>query len=223
MTTTGQAVFDRALHRSSMFTSSLVSSTEVLAWLAAEQKKLYMVAAKLNPEYFGKTDVTGTRSSATDSWDISVAPGDVAALTAIRVSAIQGTITGVSADDPVHFVSKRFPGLGAPTLRCYLRGRKLFSYGTELGTGSNYVSVLELDYAELPAAPVSLAATLRLPDEWTTLPEIRLARTIAIRLREKEMVQLLDEEYGDWFKVFQEHVLTLDHGSGRPAAATVTF
>lgn len=221
MATTGQNILDRAIHRSSMFSESLVNTTEVLAWLAAEQKKLYMKAARWNPEYFGKTGTTNTRADADSAWSIVASPGDVAGITAVRANTIVGTVTGISVDDTLNFGSKRFITLKPPSKRCYLFGRSLYGYGSDLGSGANYVSVLELDYAELPAAPVNLDASLRLPDEWTTLLEVKIARIIAGRLREHTMVEELKEEYTEWFQAFEEHVHVLDHGAGRPVAATM--
>ena len=218
MSTTGQDLFDRAIQRSSLNAAAHVSPTQVLAWIAAEQRKLFLDAARLNPSYFGKTDETDTRTSATDAWDITVFPGDVAAITAIRADTIVGTVTGLTAGDTLFFVDKRFANL-SPAPRVYLRGRKLYGYGTELGTGANYVSVLELDYAELPAAPIALTTALRLPDEWTILPELKLAKIFALQDQRREDIEILEMEYQMNYSSFQAHVLMLDHGAVRPLQA----
>jgi len=218
MSTTGQQVFDRAVQRSSMNKASLVSDAEVLSWIAAEQRKLFLDAARLNPGYFGKTGNTGTRTAATESWDLTVTPGDVAAVTAARVVTIVGAISGLTAGDDVYLIDKRFPNLGAAP-RVYLRGRKLYAYSSDLGSGANYVSILEIDYAELPASPTALSTTLRLPDEWTIMPEIKLAKVLALRDQRREDVALLEEEYQMWYATFQTHMLVLDHGAQRPLPA----
>jgi hypothetical protein len=216
MSTTSQNILDRAVQRSSMNNAALVSPTEVLAWIGAEQRKLFMMAATLNPEYFGKTGTTTTRTTYTAGWNIEAAPGDVAAITKIRINAITGSVTGLTAGQECSFVTKRFPEWGV-TPRVYLRGRTLYGYSTELGAAdANMVTSLALDYSELPAAPFDLATTLRLPDEWSTLLELPLAKALALRDGRREDIELLQAEYNSWFGAFREHILTLEHGASRP-------
>jgi hypothetical protein len=218
VSTTGQQVLERAVQRSSLNNALLLSATEALAWINAEQRFLFLQAARWNPEYFGKTGVTAVRASATASWDIAVTPGDVGAVTAIRVAAIVNTVAGIAVGTVCGYTTSRFPDLQVSP-RIYLRGRKLIPYGTELGTGTDYVSQLELDYAELPSGPTALTQALRLPDEWTALPEIQLAKAMALRDQRREDIELLDAEYQRWFAAFQEHTLVLDHAAARPLQA----
>lgn len=216
---TAQDALDNAIARSSLNNASMLSTNDVLRTISLYQRRVYLLAARLNPNYFGKSGDTSVRAAFTDSWDISATPGDVAAVMKVTVAAIIGTVTGVAVGDEVRLIDIRWPDLQISP-RASLRGRKIAGHSTELGASStNMVSKLSVSYAELPPVVSALASTLRLPDEWLQLIEIPLARLFALRDKREEELQFLTGEYGEVLTLFQEAVLSFDHGVVRPLSA----
>ena len=220
MSTTAQQVLDLAIQRSSLNNPDLFPAAQVVRYIANAEKAAYLLAAKLNPEYFGANADTATRSAFGDPWDLDVTPGGVASATRAEVKTIVGTVANDGVDivvgDKVNLVSYRWPQLDL-TPRAYIRGRKLFGYKVELGgDNSNMVTVIDLFYAEVPAGPTVLTATLTLPDEWVDLIVLPLARNFALRDQRTGELAAIDDEYKLILGVFTQAVEFYDAGAVRP-------
>lgn len=216
MSVTAQQIFDRAIARSSLNAAALIPTTETLSWISTYQRKAFLLAAQLNPEYFGKTADTSTRTAFSDSWDITAVPGDVAALMRVKVATITGTVSGVAVGDFLNLINLRWPGLNVSP-RAYVRGMKISGHLTELGANnSNMVTKLTLDYAEMPVVLTAMTNSLRLPEEWSHLIEVPLARVFAIRDKREEEAQFLADEYNENLQLFQQAVFVYDAGTPRP-------
>lgn len=218
---TAQEILDDAVGRSSLNDAAHVNTTSILRTISRYERRAFLYAAKHNPEYFGKTGDTITRSAVTSAWDVTIAPGDVAALLGATVAAIEGTVTGVNVGTLVNFISGRTWGPSGAALalspRAYYRGRKIVQYGTELGTdGTNLVTKLTLFYAELPPLLTSMTHTLRLPDEWGDLVILPVARLLALKDRRLDEAGDLKDEYVETFGLFMESVQVHDGATLRP-------
>lgn len=212
------AVINRAIQRSALNNPDLVPMAQMIGYASSYERAVYAMGAKYNPEFFGKDDVTGTRASATDSWDITTTPGDVFALTSAVVETWAGTPGSPAVGDKVQLVSFRFPDLDIPP-RAYLRNGRITGYGTELGTGANYVSVLRLYYSLMPPTVSTVSDTLTIPEEWVDLVVVPLARLLALRDARPNDVAVLDAEYNSLVATFIDHVSVYDHGATRPLIA----
>ena len=106
MSTTAQQALDLAIQRSSLNNPDLVAPAQAVRYIANAEKAAYLLAAKLNPEYFGKNADTSTRSAFVDSWDLSTTPGGIASVTRAEVKTITGTVTNDGVDivigDKIH-------------------------------------------------------------------------------------------------------------------------
>ena len=218
---TAQFVFDDAVQRSSLNDASHVSTASVLRNISRFERRAFTEAAKLNPEYFGKTGNTGVRTSWTTAWDVMTLPGDVAALLGAGVLSVTGTVSGVSVGTEVRFISGRTWGPSGALLalppRAYYRWRKIVPYSTDLGTDdANMVTALTLLYAEMPPALTTLSRTLRLPDEWIDLVVLPLARLLALKDRRPDELKELDSEYEYTLGLFREAVQVADGVTVRP-------
>src|SRR3990172_5517939 len=143
---TAQHVLDGVVARSSLNNASMLSAADVLRTISTYQRRVYLLAARLNPNYFGKSGTTTTRTTFTASWDIAAQPGDIAAVTKVAVAAIVGTVTGISVGTEIRLIDFRWPDLQISP-RAYLRGRKIFGQGTELGAAdANMVTQLTISY-----------------------------------------------------------------------------
>lgn len=217
MALTVQAVINRATQRSALNNPDLVPMAQMIGYASSYERAVYAMGAKYNPEFFGKDAATGTRASATDTWDITTTPGDVMALTGAEVAAISGT-PSLSVGDKIQLVSFRFPDLDIPP-RAYLRNGVITGYGTELGSAANYVSQLQLYYSLMPPTVSTVADTMTLADEWIDLVVVPLARLLAIRDARPQDVAVLDAEYNSLVATFIDHVSVYDHGATRPLIA----
>src|SRR6266550_778249 len=90
MATSAQTIWDRASAMSILNSESLVSSIQVMDYISLFEGKAFLRAARMNPEYFGTVGGTLVRSHFSDPWDLSVAPGLVAAVTRAEVAAMAG-------------------------------------------------------------------------------------------------------------------------------------
>lgn len=221
---TGQEVVDDAVARAGLNTVSGIADAILRRAITRYQHQAYLRAARVNPEFFGKTGATATRAAFTDSWNLATTPGDVAAVIKATVAAKVGTLTptnhAVGAE--VHLISGRtaWPLL-KPAPRAYLRGRRITGYSTELGAdSSNMITQLTLLYAELPTALAALGNSLALPDEWSDLVVIPLARFLALRDRRMDEVTTLDREYGEVLQNFELAINTYDVGLLKPIDST---
>lgn len=216
MALTAQQVLDRAIQRSALNNEDLIPPAQALEYIAVYEKQVYLEAAKLNPEYFGKNGDTGTRVAFGDSWDLAVTPGDIGSVTKCEVKTIAGAVAGVAVGDEINLVSYRWPQLHVSP-RAYIRGKKLTGYLVELGgADANMVTVVDVFYAELPIGPTALTSTLRLPDEWADLVVLPLARSFALRDRRADEVAIIKDEYDTVLAAFRQAVAVYDGGAVRP-------
>ena len=216
---TVQNIIDRAVDRSGLNYPEMAGTAPMINIVSQEQRKLYLLAAQIDPEYFGKSGDTAARTVFTGAWDLSATPGDVGAVTKAEVKTITGAVTGVAVGDKVNLVNLRFPGLEVLP-RAYVRGRKIVPHSTELGAAdANMVTVLTVYYSELPASVSAVGTAIVLPDEWTNMLVLPLTRMLAIRDRRMDEVQLIDAEYASYMGAFQEAVRAYAHGSKRPISA----
>lgn len=216
MSTTAQKVFDRAVQRGDLNNPDLLPSAQIMDYITQFERAVYLRAAKVNPEFFGTSGVTATRAATTTPWDVSVTPSNVAAITSAEAAAVTGAVTGVSVGTVINLISRRWPTL-AVSPRAYILGRKLFQYGSELGTdGSNLVTSLTIYYSPLPTSIVSLSQSLSLSDEFTDLVVLPLARVLSLRDRRMDEVQFIDAEYAYQLQLFDEAIGIFAHGASRP-------
>lgn len=219
MATTAQQIIDRAIQRSALNNPDLVPTAQLLQYISLYERAAYLRAGRVNPDYFGKDASTATRSAFTDSWDLAATPGDVAVTTRAEVLTIVGVVTGVVAGDKVRLIGLRWPEIDVAP-RAYIRGRKITGFGTELGASTpNMVTVLKVFYSPIPAAVTALTQSLTLPDEWTDLVALPLAKTLALRDRRLDEVAGIDAEYQMVAGLFDEGVLAFDSGVRRPLAS----
>jgi hypothetical protein len=183
-----------------------------------------MIAARANPDFFGREGNTSTRGSSTASWSLTAAPGNVAAVSRVEVYAITGTVSGISTGDEVSIISIRNPEHGiAP--RVYLRNKTIYEYDSELQTdSSNYVTRLKIFYSYLPATKTSGSDQLDLPDEFANVLIVPLARLMALRDQRVDELPGLDEEWKLAIITFLNHMGVFDEVTIReflaiPAAA----
>lgn len=223
MATTAQTVIDRAVQRSALNNPDLVPSAQLLQYISIYERAVYLRAGRMNPDYFGTDASTATRSLFTDSWDLAATPGNVAIVTRAEVATIVGTVSGVSVGDKINLISRRWPEVDL-TPRAYIRGRKITGFGTELGANSsNMISALKIFFSPLPTAVTTLTQSLTVPDEWTGLVELPLAKTLALRDRRLDEIPAVDEEYKFLLQLFDEGVFAFDHSVRRPLASVPTI
>ena len=214
---TAQDAINRAIQRSALNNPDLVPMAQMLGYTSSYERAVYAMGAKYNPEYFGTSgDTTPAKTVVTDTFGV---PTDMFALTKAIVKTITGTVTNVSEGDEVNLVSFRFPELEVAP-RAYVRGGAIQGIGDELGAAdANMVSVLTLYYSEMPISVTTLTQTLTLPDEWSDLIVVPLARLLALRDNRAADVQILDAEYNSLVATFIDHVSVYDHGATRPLIA----
>ena len=220
MSITVQNVIDRATERSSLNDDNLIPDQESRAYISNFERRVYMIAARENPDFFGREGNTATRGSSTASWNLRSSPGNVAAVSRLEVNAITGDVSGVSMGDEVNIISIRDPHQELDP-RVYLRDGKLFEYNDSLqDDSSNYVNQLKVWYSFLPPVRTSNSDTLDLPDEWEDLVVIPLARHFAIRDQRRNEAEALDAEYQAILNLFTRQVSVFDEGTTRSMRGT---
>lgn len=195
MSSTVQNMIDRAVDRSNLNDVSLISTADLYAYVTQFEQDAYVMAAGINPDYFGKEGYTTLRASSTDSWDLASSPGNIAGVTVLEIASITGTVSGLAVGDEVFGINLNRPQL-APAPRVYIRGKVAYEYNSELqADSSNYVTKLKVYYSY--KSPVRTAGTtlLDLPDEFTSLIVVPLARLMSIRDQRTDEISALDEEY----------------------------
>lgn len=219
MATTAQDIVDQAVQRSALNNPDLVPNAQALKYISSFQRKIYVDASRVNPDFFGKDDDTASRVDGDTAWDLAVSPGDVGAVSLAVIKTITGTISGIAVGDPVNLISRRFPQIElAP--RAFIRGRKLMDYNDELGTGAvNFVDTLTVFYSEMAPEVTLMSQALLLPDEWSDLVILPLARVFAIRDRRADEAQVINQEFNFVYESFIAHAGTYDHGANRPLVA----
>lgn len=218
MATTAQQIIDRAVQRSSLNNPDLVPQAQLLQYISQFERAIYQRGARMNPDFFGVEGTTATRAAQTDPWDLSATPGNVGLLTRAEVAAITGSVAGVSVGQKVELVLQRMQEVAVPP-RAYVRGRKVYQVGTELGSsGANLVTSLKIYYSPVPAAVTTLTQSVSLQDEWTDLIVLPIARTLAVRDRRLDEVQTINIEYEFMLQLFDDAVVSFDMGIRRPLA-----
>jgi hypothetical protein len=219
---TANDIIIQAVQRSGVANPDLVPTAQALKYLTNWQNSLYLRAARLNPDYFGASgtvNVGGTPPDpSTAGYDLDSLSPKAAAVVRAEVATISGTMSGVSVGDAVNLINFRNPNMQV-TPRAYIRGRKLFAYKTELGSGANYVSALKVYYSQLPAAVTALNSTLSLPDEFTGILMVKLARLFAIRDRRLDELEAYTLELNEEMALFDEAMLAYEAGVTRTLAA----
>ncbi len=128
----------------------------------------------------------------------------------MKVDTITGTVTGISVGDKVNMVSIREPEAElAP--RAYLRDFTIREHEEELSTdSSNFVSRLKIFYSFLPSTRTDPTDEMDLPDQWSPLVVLPLARILAIRDQRPDEVGPLDQEYVLHRGIFLQHLGVAD-------------
>lgn len=223
MATTAQTIIDRAIQRGALNNPDLVPTAQLLQYISVYERAVFLRAGRMNPDYFGTDASTATRALFTDAWDLTATPGNVAVLTRAEVATITGTVTGVTVGDKVNLISRRWPEIDVSP-RAFVRGKKVTGFGVELGAGNaNMVTVLKVFFSPVSAAITTTAQSLTIPDEWTALVELPLARTLALRDRRVDEVPIIDDEYKFLSGLFDEAVFAFDHSVRRPLASVPTI
>lgn len=219
MATTAQEVIDAAVQRSALNNPDLVPNAQALKYITNFERKVFIDASRINPDFFGKTGDTAARADNVAGWDVATTPGSVAAISKAEVKAITGSVTGVAVGDEVNLVSVRFPQIEVAP-RAYIRDKTIYQIGDELGdSGTNFVTTLTLYYSHLPAGVTTLSQALTLPDEWADLVILPLARVFAIRDRRADEAVVINQEFNFVYESFISHAGVFDHGANRPLVA----
>lgn len=211
---TAQQVFDQAVERSNLNDQDLIPTTQILDYITSYERRVYLTAARENPNFFGKEGNTAARASQA-TWSLNSSPGDIAAVTMLEVAAITGTVAGVAVGDVVNLIDIRHPDVEL-TPRVYMRNKTLTDYKLELETdSSNFVTTLKVYYSFLPPDRTALADQLDLPEEHNQLVVLPLASTLALRDQRPEEAQVLMGEFQlDW-ATFLNQVSVVDEGTVR--------
>lgn len=221
MSTTVQNIIDYALERSSLSDVQLINVPAALALIANEERKAYITAARLDPEFFGTSGVSASRADHDAAWNIAVTPGGVAAVSRVFAAAITGTVSGVAVGTKINLVDSRWPNLDVSP-RAYVRGQKVIGHipsagADELGvSNSHFVTQLTIWYSPLPTALTATTDSLTLPDEWRDLIVLPLAKMFCVRDHRPEEGAAFAAEYKDLTQTFAEAVLSYGHGVRRP-------
>ncbi len=212
---TVQDLFDVAVERSNLNDAALIPTAEILRLTSSYEKRVFLTGARLNPDFFGKEGITAARGTSTDTWSLMTAPGNVAALSLIEISAITGTVTGLSVGDEVEVMSIRQPEVAiAP--RVYVRNKIVHEYNSELqDDSSNYVSTLKVFYSFLPDTRSAMTDAVDLPEEFESLITLPLARTLAIRDQRPDEAAPLDDEFKFDWAIFTQQVIVFDEATVR--------
>lgn len=212
MATTVQNIIDRAGQRSNLNDTSLIGTTQLIAYVSTLEQLVYLTAARGNPDYFGKEANTSARAYGA-TWDLSTT--GIAALSRVEVAAITGAVSGLSVGTEVNLVSIRQPGV-ALSPRVYVRSRVLREYNSELSTdASNFVTTLKLFYSHLPARRTATTDTLDLPDEWDGLLVLPLAKIMSLRDQRPEEIPSLESEWLVYWQTFLSALSVYDEGTIR--------
>lgn len=208
MSVTAATVRDMAIDRSNLNSVDLIDETLFLKKMSSLERRIFLLAARINPDFFEQTGTTNTRSSYTDSWDLKLSPANVASVTKIKVAAIAGNPES-EVDDEVHIVGKGDELLEVDP-SAYIAGKKVIGISGLGDDDSNMVTQLTIEYSELPPMVSSTDQSLRIPDEWVDLVVTPLASFLAFKDQRLEEVQLLNVEYEQNLILFVEHIQTFD-------------
>ena len=217
MSTTAQQTFDLAVARSSLNNPDSFPPAQAVRYIANAEKAAYLLAAKLNPEHFGKQADSAVRADHDASWTLSATPGGIGSIMSFDVAAMTGApVGGIAIGDRLNWISKRWPNF-ALSPRVYTLRQILYGYEDELGIAdTDFVTKVTVYYSELPAGPTAMGTTLSLEDEWIDLIVLPLARNFALRDQRAGEIASIDDELKMVKAMFAEHVGVFDGGTIRP-------
>lgn len=211
---TCQEIFDQAVQKSNLNDADLIPTTQILDYITSYERRVFMTAAKENPNFFGKEGNTAARASLA-TWSLTSSPGNLAAVTRLEVAAITGTITGIAVGDVVNLIDIRNPHIELSP-RVYMRNRILTDYNKELETdSSNFVTTLKVFYSFLPSDRTALANNLDLPEEHNQLVVLPLAAAMALRDQRTEEAGIISQELSFDWGTFLNQVSVIDEGTIR--------
>lgn len=214
MAFTAQNVIDLAGERSNLNDTSLISEAQLLDYIESYQRRIYLLGARENPDYFGREGNTASRSAGA-SWDLTSTPGNVAAVSRLEIQSITGSPSGLSTGDEVNVVSIRNPD-DALAPRVYLRDRKVFEYSDELNDdSSNFVDTLKVFYSYLPGNITATSTSLDIPEEWVALVYLPLAATMALRDQRENEAAVINQEFQLELSNFVNQVTVFDEVTTR--------
>lgn len=216
MALTVQNIIDRAALRSNLNDATLVSSSGLITHIDLFQKRIFLTAARVNPDYFGVEGSTSVRASGA-TWSLAASPSasGIAAVSLATVITVVGAVPLAPVGTTVNIVSLRNPNAGiAP--RVYLRNKTISEYGGELSVdGSNYVSALKLWYSPLPTQLTAVSDSVSVPDEFNDLLILPVARLLAIRDQRPDEAAALDQEFAIGWSTFIAALSVYDEGTIR--------
>lgn len=216
---TVQDLFDRAIERSNLNDATLIGQTEWISYISTLEQSIYVEAAAFNPDFFGKEAVTASRSYG-GTWDVRATPGNLSTVSHVTIDTITGAVSGLSAGQAVNIISLREPeaALGP---RAYLRNFVITEYNSELSTdASNFVSRLKIYYSYMPPTRTATTDVVDLPDHWSSLIVLPLARILALRDQRPDEIPAIDQEYILNRGIFLRHIGVADEVTIRELART---
>lgn len=213
---TAQEIFNMAVEESNLNDAALINETVWLDFLTSWERAIYLAAARENPDYFGREGTTDARGSSTATWSLTSAPGNIASVQKVEVSAITGTVTGVSVGDDVNVVSVLDPDTAlAP--RVYVRNKVMREYNEELqDDSSNYVTRLKVFYSYLPTDKTATTDSMDLPDEHNMLLVLPLASLMALRDQRPDEAVVIDQRLAIQQVAFLRQITVFDSAAVRP-------
>jgi hypothetical protein len=213
---TTQDIINMAVQRSNLNDPDLIPTAELLDYLTTYERAIFLDAARENPNFFGRDGLTSARAASTDSWSLTTAPGNIASITRVEVSAINGTVSGISVGTAVNIVDVRYPDAEIGP-RIYVRNKTAYEYNNELqADSSNFVTRLKLFYSFLPTDKAALTDSMDLPDEHNLLVVLPLASLMAMRDQRPDEAALLYQEHSFHRALFLQQISVFDEATVRP-------
>lgn len=207
-TSTVQNVIDEAIERASLNDSSLIPTDQTIDYINHFQRRVYMIAAEMNPDYFGSVDSV-TRASNTDDWDVS----SLGPVQSVEIDSFTGSMSDLSVGDQVHIADIDEPDM-VLTPRVLLRNFTLVEYNDELADdSSNFVDGLKVYNSQYPTELTATADNPDIPEQWLELLSTPLAQRFAIRDQRFDEAQIIQQEYQSILQLFRRHVQVYDHGA----------
>jgi len=212
---TAEGIFDQAIEMSNINDPDLVTDAQWLSWLSSFQKQAFLIAAKENPDFFGREGNTSARSSFDGSWSLTSTPGNVAAVSKLQIQAITGTVSDLSVGSEVNMIPIRSPDDDISP-RVYIRNKTIFEYNGELGAdSSNFVTTLKVFYSFLPPTLTATSDSLDLPEEFNDLVVLPLASRLALRDQRAEEAAFIQNLYREQITLFIQQLSVFDEGVTR--------
>jgi len=217
MAVTANEIIIQAVQRSGVANPDLVPTAQALKYLTNWQNSLYLRAARLNPDYFGASGTTAAAGPVT-GYNLDSLTPKAAAVVRAEVAAVTPGYTAHSVGETINLINFRNPNMQVPP-RAYVRGRKIFGYKDELGSDTSGVTQIKVYYSQLPAPVTTISDVLTLPDEFTGILMVKLARLFAIRDRRLDELEAYTLELNEELALFDEAMLAYEAGVTRTLAA----